>query len=117
MKRFAVHDSYEALCQTGDMFAFGELHHVARNRSGGAVLTPVGRFFCTRPLFIEGFNEHWRVDCYVREHRLAPEPALAGKCLVAALKRESICLEPIWVSWYSSKEHGGEAQGEVYAID
>lgn len=114
MKRFAVHDSYEASCQSSEGFAAGELHHVARNSSGGSVLTPIARFFCTRPVFTEGFNRYWRVDCYIREHKLAPDPEWAGKNLVEALKREGVCAEPIWVSWHRSSELGGEAQGEVF---
>lgn len=117
MKRFAVDASYEAWYQPDEAFGSGELHHVARNRSGGTNLTPIARFFCTRPEFTEGFNQHWRVDCFVRSHELAPDPQWAGKALAAALKREGYCSEPLWVSWHSSSEIGGEAQGEVFEND
>jgi hypothetical protein len=117
MERFAVDSSYEAWCQVGEGFRAGELHHVSRNREGGAVLTPIARFFCTRPEFVEIFHPHWRVDCYVRDHALAPKPEWAGRALVAALQREGICAEPIWVSWHSSSEIAGEALGKVFELE
>ena len=117
MPRFALDRTYEAECQVGETFRAGEIYHVIRNKHGGANSTPIARFFCSRPVFIEGFHAHWRADCYVRQHKLSPSPEWLGKELVAALRREDICTEPIWVSWHSSSELGGEARGEVFELE
>jgi len=90
---------------------------VERNAEGGALLTPVARFFAWRPEYVEGFHEHWQVDCYVRVHELAPEPIILGRSLVGALLREGLCQEPIWLSVHRAEELHGEAFGEVFDLD
>lgn len=117
MRRFDLAGDYEADCHVAERFRVGAIYHCKRNRDGGAVLTPVARFFCWRPHFTEGFHEHWRVDCYVRDHKLAPSPDRAGRDLVVALLREEICTEPIWVSSHTASEVKGEAFGDVFDLD
>lgn len=87
---------------------------MVRNRAGGSVNTPVAFYFMWRPEYVEGVHAHWRVDCFVREHPLAPEPTTVGRTLVAALIREGLCAEPIWLSVHQSKELMGQAFGEVF---
>ena len=92
------------------------VYHVRRNASGsGMTLTPVALYFAWQPEFIEGFNRHWRVDCFVARHQLAPrEPILLGQALVAALIREHRCDEPIWLSSHRSDDEKGQAYGNVF---
>ena len=117
MKRFSLGSTYEADCQEGTQCHSGEIYHAARNAQGGGVLTPVARYFCWHPRFAEGFNKHWRVDCYVREHPLAPDAEWAGKALVTALIGQQLCSEPIWLSWHKSSELGGTAYGQVFEAE
>ncbi len=95
----------------------GEIYHVVRNAAGGALLTPIARYFAWHPLPSEGHRHHWRVDCFVRKHRLSPVPIDLGNLLVLALMREQICAEPIWMSAHRSDELGGKAYGEVFSDD
>src|SRR5262245_13041280 len=104
MRRFAVTDSFEADHIGGDTAVAGEVFHVARNSSGGAILTPVARYFAWHPEYVEGFHRHWRVDCFVRQHQLSPEPFALAEALVKALLRQGICSKPIWVSAHRSEE-------------
>jgi hypothetical protein len=117
VKRFPVNNDLEANCVTGETALAGEVHHVARNSSGGAILTPVARYFAWHPLFIENFHEHCRVDCFVRRHDLAPEPIALAEALVLALIHKGICSEPIWLSVHLSEEVRGKAFGEVFDLD
>src|SRR5262249_20194283 len=98
MRRFAVTASFEADDIAGETAVAGEVFHVARNSSGGAIQTLVARYFAWHQEFVEGFHRHWRVDCFVRQHQLSPEPFTLGEALVEALLREGICSKPIWVS-------------------
>jgi hypothetical protein len=43
MPRFAIDHTYEAECQVGEEFPTGEIYHVARNKHGGANITPIAR--------------------------------------------------------------------------
>jgi hypothetical protein len=81
--------------------------------------TPIARYFGTPGAAgqAEGFNNHVRVDCVVRKHKLAPECFPLGKSLVAALIREKIIAEPIWLSVHSGEELAGEAFGEVFDFE
>lgn len=117
MKRFSVSQALDADCVVAsDSFA-GEVYHVQRNSSGGAVLTPIARYFGWKPEFVEGFNPHWHVDCFVRVHELAPDAMSTGQALVAALMREGLCSEPIWLSVHKSEELEGQAYGAVFEDD
>jgi hypothetical protein len=88
MKRFEVTSIHDADCVVGDGSRIGELYHVARNKSGGAIMTPIGRYFAWRPQFIEGYFAYWRVDCFVRQHNLAPDAKLLGEALIDTLIKE-----------------------------
>lgn len=113
--RLAIDATFEVECSPSALAFSGEIYHVSRNRLGsGSISTPVARFFCWHPTVSEGFNPHWRVDCYVREHALSPEPTWIGKALASLLQRNGYCAEPIWVSWHRSSEVGGESYGEVF---
>jgi hypothetical protein len=120
MNRFLLTEDFDADCVVSDRARAGEIYRVQGNRSGGAVLTPVARYFAWRPEFIEGFHAFWRVDCFIREHPLAPQPAESqglGKALVEALFREGLCNEPLWLSVHRSHELNGTEYGEVFDYD
>jgi hypothetical protein len=117
MKRFSLTDSLDADCVLANTARAGEVYHVERNSTGSAALTPVARYFAWRPEFIEGFHAYWRVDCFVRIHALSPDPMKMGEALVAALLRESLCAEPIWLSVHQSEELQGKEYGEVFDYD
>ena len=114
MRRFDLGNKWQADCVVSDTTRIGEIFHVARNESGGANLTPIARYFAWRPAFFEGFNPHWRVDCFVRRHELSPEPMQLGQSLVEALVRERLCERPIWMSAHTSSELEGKAYGDLF---
>jgi hypothetical protein len=114
MQRFDVGTQFQADCVVSEKARAGEIYYVARNTGGGAVLTPVAHYFVWRPEFIEGFQPHWRVDCFVRRHQLSPKPTELGGLLVSALVREGLAPEPIWMAAYRSEEVEGKAYGEVF---
>lgn len=95
----------------------GEIYHVRRNRAGGGTWTPIARYFAWRPVFIENFHPHWRIDCFVRKHKLAPRPEKLGRALATSLIEAGLCERPVWVSWHKSEELGGDAYGEVFDFD
>ncbi len=118
MVRIQINDNLDADCVKEEATRIGEVYHVQRNRSGGALLTPIARYFAWRPImYSEGFHEHWRIDCFVRRHELAPDPQYVAKELTAAMIGNGLCEEPIWVSWHLSEEIAGEALGEVFDFD
>lgn len=117
MKRFSVTDTFDVACVTTSESAAGEVFRVERNAAGGAYRTPIGKFFAWHPEFVENVHPHWRVDCFVRKHPLAPDPASIANALAGALLREFICSEPLWVSWHRSEEISGKAYGEVFDFD
>jgi hypothetical protein len=117
MPTFPLSAVFEVECLPAGDFIPGTIYHVVRNSSGGANLTPIAQFFCWRPTFIEGFNSYWRVDCYIREHSLSPEPEWTGQALASGLLHEGYCAEPLWVSWHRSSELGGKAYGDVFEND
>jgi hypothetical protein len=116
MKRFSVSPNLESACVMGDCIC-GELFHIQRNSVGGSVQTPVARYFAWHPEFIEGFNKHWRVDCYFISNKLSPDAWLAGEALLAALINEKICSKPVWISVHRSEELKGKAYGNVFEDD
>jgi hypothetical protein len=117
MQRFDLDSRFKADCVLSDKSRCGEIYYVAVNSSGGATLTPIAYYFSWRPEFVEGYHGYWRIDCFVRKHKLAPNPMHLGRLLVAALTREGLCAEPIWMSAHESNELGGEAFGEVFSDD
>jgi hypothetical protein len=114
MKRFDVSDTLQADCTVSTSALSGTLYHFKRNAAGGALLTPVARYFGTQPEFVEGYNKHWRLDCYFRDHKLSPEPLAGGEALVVALMKEGICTTPLWLSVHRSEELKGKAYGQVF---
>jgi hypothetical protein len=114
MMRFVVTPEFDAACVNTPDAVAGEVYHVVRNSVGGADHTPVARFFAWRPSYFEGFHPHWRVDCFVRTHPRSPDPKRMGPALAEALLRESLCTEPLWVSWHRSEELQGKGFGEVF---
>jgi hypothetical protein len=117
MIRLELDAPYSAECEPTEGFIPGKVFHVVRYNAGGANLTPIARFFCWRPKFIEGYHAHWRVDCYVHDHALSPEPEWVGRTLASALLEHGVCDEPMWVSWHKSHEQGGNAYGRVFEDD
>jgi hypothetical protein len=114
MMRFAVTSEFDAACVIASDAVTGEVYHVVRNSAGGTNYTPVARVFAWRPGHVEGFNAHWRVDCFVRVHPLSPDPKMLGPAVAEALLREGLCTEPLWVSWHRSEELRGKSYGEVF---
>ena len=116
MKKFDLDPDFSADCTIADKSRSGEVYHVRRNASdSGKTLTPVARYFAWQPDFVEGFNRHWRVDCFVTRHPMVLcEPILLGQALVAALIRENLCDEPIWLSSHRSDDEKGQAYGNVF---
>jgi len=114
MDRFTIDQNTHATIVQGDQFFSGEVFSLARNRFGGSDSVPIAKFFGTRPLYAEGSNPHWRIDCLVRNQTLALSPEQIGKALLSALIGNKFCEEPIWLSWYICEELGGEAFGEVF---
>jgi hypothetical protein len=99
-------------------FQHGELYHISRNSSGGSVSTRVGMFHVwRRKLHPEGYFPHFRVDCYVTNHGLAPDPAWIARALLDTLMQQGFVAEPIWLEWHRSNESHGEARGEVFDFD
>lgn len=117
MQRLEINERLEADCVAHDGSRVGEVYYVQRNRAGGATLTPIARYFAWRPEFAENFHPHWRIDCYVRKHRLAPNPESVGRALTQTLLRQGLIDEPVWTSWHTSRELKGEASGEVFDLD
>lgn len=115
MKQIRVDKKFEASCTVENDFGFGEVFHTQRNRHGGAVLTPIARFYISRPVHPDGFNPHWRLDCFVRkDHKLSPDPEYIGRQLLSALIANEVCDEPVWLSWHLSEEVGGNDFGDVF---
>ena len=114
--RFDLNPEFSADCTVADKSRSGQIYHVRHNVVGsGATLTGVARYFAWRPDFVEGYNPYWRVDCFVTRHPLAPgDPLALGQALVAALIRENLCAEPIWLSTHRSEEEKGHAYGNVF---
>jgi hypothetical protein len=116
MKRFDLNADFSADCTIAEKSRSGTVYHVRiRNDAGGKMLTPVALYFAWQPDFVEGYNRHWGVDCFVKRHPMAPvEPMILGKALIAALKRENLCEEPIWLSSHRCDHETGQAFGEVF---
>lgn len=118
MQRLELSQSYYAQGDDTGEFLSGEVYHIVRNAQGGSCSTPIARYFVSSPLVsAEGFHKHQRLDCFVRRHDLAPQPAWLGRCLADALAQAGSIREPFWVSWHSSQEEAGEARGEVFDFD
>lgn len=99
-------------------FEHGEIFHIERTGQGGSIATPIGRYFTTKPnIGAEGYHPHSRIDCVVRDHKLAPAEDWLARRLVDALLKDALVAEPLWVSWHRAKELGGEARGEVFDFD
>jgi hypothetical protein len=99
-------------------FRHGEIFHIERGGQGGSLATPIGRFFTTESnIGVEGYHPHSRIDCFVRDHELAPTEDWLARRLVDALLKSGVVSEPLWVSWHRAKEVGGEARGEVFDFD
>jgi hypothetical protein len=116
MKRVDLNTDFSADCTIAEKSRSGTVYHVRiRNAAGGKMLTPVALYFVWQPDFVEGYNRHWRVDCFVKRHPLAPrEPMILGQALIAALRRENLCDEPIWLSSHRSDDEKGQAFGNVF---
>ncbi|MGL4635025.1 MAG: hypothetical protein ACRCWF_03510 [Beijerinckiaceae bacterium] len=118
MRTLALDPTFYIEADEVGVFHSGLIYHILRNSQGGSVSTPIGRYFTSRPaLQAEGILPHWRIDCFVIEHKLAPQADWLGKALANALIKSASVTEPLWVSWHSSKELGGEPMGDVFDFD
>jgi len=112
---FDLDKTYRAEGQETAETRIGEIYHFLRNKVGsGSVSTPVARYFVWRPRPTIGFNPHWRVDCFVRKHKLSGDPKILSKLLTTNLQELGLCDLPIWVSWHKNEELGGEALGDLF---
>jgi hypothetical protein len=116
MKRFDLNNDFSADCTIAEKSRSGRIYRVkVRNAAGGKMLIPVALYFAWRRDVIEAYNPHWRVDCFVNHHPLAPsKPITLGQALIVALRREGLCDDPIWLSSHRSDDETGEAFGNVF---
>lgn len=114
MTQFALNDEFETDSNEISGAIIGELFHVANSTN---VRTPVGLFFAWHPVFVEGFNKHWHVDCYVRRTPLAKSAEAIGAALVAALIEQEMCNRPLFLSVYRTEELAGMKYGDVFEDD
>lgn len=115
MPHISIDADFYAQSDAGGQFQNGQIFHIERNSDGGSTSTPIGCYFITRPdIGAEGFYPHSRMDCFVRNHRLAPAEDWLAKRLLEALLANKNIAEPIWVSWHRADELGGEARGAVF---
>lgn len=118
METFSLMNDYCGEYEFRGDTTVGQIYHIVRNEFGGSILTPVGRWFAWQASGdVECFHDRWRVDCFVRDHSLAPEPMPIGEALVSHLMREKICSEPLWLSVHRSDELDGKPYGNVYQDD
>ncbi|ADV14936.1 hypothetical protein Mesci_5929 [Mesorhizobium ciceri biovar biserrulae WSM1271] len=118
MTNLNLSPDYYAVSDAAGLFQNGVIFHISRNRSGGSVSTPVGRFYVSRPeIPPEGYFPHCRLDCYVDDDSLSPEAAWLARVLLDKLILAGAASEPIWLSWHQSNELGGEHRGEVFDFD
>jgi hypothetical protein len=118
MMGFQINEHFSADGVISERSRAGRIFHIRRNRVGsGMILTAVARYFVWQPEFVEGYHRHWRVDCFVQRHVLAPEPMPLGEALVNALIRERLCDEPIWLSVHRCDDEKGKAYGKVFEDD
>lgn len=109
---------YYVVSDADDLFRHGVILYISRNKAGGSVSTPVGRFCAWRPqIQPEGYFPHSRVDCYIDNGPLAPEPSWLAQTLLDALIQHGHISEPIWLGWHRSEEVGGEERGQVFDLD
>jgi len=65
MKRFDLNTDFSVDCTIAEKSRSGTIYRVLiRNAAGGKMLTPVALYFAWQPDFVEGYNRHWRVDCF-----------------------------------------------------
>jgi hypothetical protein len=112
-----LNDTLEANCNSSADFFEGEIFHVqCPGAHFGTEYTPIARYFATRPVFAEGFHDHWSLHCFFRIHELSPEPMDAGDLLVKALIALGVCFEPIYLTVHSSQSLGGTPYGQVFDL-
>ena len=118
MTNLNLSPEYNIVSDADGLFQHGVIFHISRNKVGGSVSTPVGRFYTWRPqIHPEGYFQHSRVDCYIDDAPLAPEPSWLARTLLDALKQQGAISEPIWLGWHKSEELGGEERGQVFDLD
>ena len=118
MTRLKIGESFYLVPNQGERFSGGEVFHEATNAFGGSASTPVARVFLTAPDVgaAEGVEQHMRLDCFVRDHVLAPDPAWLARVVCHQLLRQGWVQEPLWLEWcQTTSPHGGEAIGAVFS--
>lgn len=109
---FYVEWSSTKTCNSGRIF------HIKRNEHGGSVSTGIARFFITAArVSPEGYHPHQRLDCFVSNPAIVPEPETLARLLFQSLKDCDLIAEPTWLSWHLASEEGGAAFGDVYDWD
>jgi hypothetical protein len=118
MHKFELTNKCYAKGNETEFTRIGEIFHTKRNTFGtGSTSTPIARYFAWRPEYIENVNPHWRIDCFVREHKLAGNPKNLTQLLANELVTHKLCDTPIWIGWHKVLELGGEAKGELFEFD
>jgi hypothetical protein len=68
-------------------FSSGRIYHIKKNDQGGSISKGVARFFVTSARIPpEGYHPHQRLDCFVSDAMLVPQPEELAKLLFQALK-------------------------------
>ncbi|WP_269583550.1 hypothetical protein [Roseibium sp. Sym1] len=118
MHKFDLNEIYRAEGDETTETRIGVIYHALRNKIGsGSISTPIARYFVWRPNDVEGFNPHWRIDCYAMKHKLSSDPKMLARLLTDKLREIGLCDLPVWVSWHESTELGGEKLGDLWEED
>jgi hypothetical protein len=123
MTILTLNPNAKASVETDGQLFDGQVVHVAYNTGFGEAWTPIAQYYVRRwrpgPLdgVAEDVRQHTRIDCYVREHELAPNPEAIATQLLEALIEAKKVSEPIWLSWHRSRELGGTPRGQLFDLD
>lgn len=118
MNDFKLSQDFYVEWSANSDFSSGRINHVEMNKQGGSTSRGVARFFVTSARIpIEGYHPHQRLDCFVSDAMLVPQPEQLAKLLFQALKDHDVIREPTWLGWHIAEEKGGAAFGDVYDWD
>ena len=96
----------------------GELRHVARNRDGGSLETPVGHLSAAVEPVEPEAAAHWRVDLFLRTDA---EPRLIDRRLPEALAdwllEETACSMPLLLNVHEGRNTAFVRRGEIWDDD
>ncbi|NGM19838.1 hypothetical protein G3576_07410 [Roseomonas stagni] len=120
MREIVIAEEFVAKPDGAGQFLHGEIHHVTRWPAvgTGAMYTPVAKYFVWPGVAApEVLRPHWRIDCVLREHHLAPAPDWLGRRLADAMMLHGIVREPLAVTWQIATAVGSESRGPIWDGD